>query len=61
MGHHNFRAPGSGFDSNALFFFAGIQIFFMGLLGEYILAIYGQVRKKPLVIERERINFNSKE
>src|SRR5207249_994622 len=45
----------------ALFFFAGIQIFFMGLLGEYILAIYGQVRKKPLVIERERINFNSKE
>ena len=45
----------------ALFFFAGIQIFFMGLLGEYILAIYGQVRKKPLVIERERINFPQKE
>ena len=45
----------------ALFFFAGIQIFFMGLLGEYILAIYGQVRKKPLVIERERINFPAKE
>jgi len=41
----------------ALFFFAGVQIFFMGLLGEYILAIYGQVRKKPMVIERERINF----
>ena len=45
----------------ALFFFAGIQIFFMGLLGEYILAIYGQVRKKPLVIERERINFTAPE
>jgi glycosyltransferase involved in cell wall biosynthesis len=45
----------------ALFFFAGIQIFFMGLLGEYILAIYGQVRKKPLVIERERINFTETE
>jgi hypothetical protein len=45
----------------ALFFFAGIQIFFMGLLGEYILAIYGQVRKKPLVIERERINFPAQE
>ena len=41
----------------SLFFFAGIQIFFMGLLGEYIIAIYGQVRKKPMVIERERINF----
>jgi glycosyltransferase involved in cell wall biosynthesis len=41
----------------ALFFFGGVQLFFMGLLGEYILAIYGQVRRKPLVIERERINF----
>jgi polyisoprenyl-phosphate glycosyltransferase len=41
----------------ALFFFGGVQMFFLGLLGEYILAIYGQVRKKPLVIERERINF----
>jgi glycosyltransferase involved in cell wall biosynthesis len=50
-------APGIPTLIVALFFFAGIQIFFMGLLGEYILAIYGQVRKKPMVIERERINF----
>jgi glycosyltransferase involved in cell wall biosynthesis len=41
----------------ALFFFGGVQLFFLGLLGEYILAIYGQVRRKPLVVERERINF----
>jgi polyisoprenyl-phosphate glycosyltransferase len=41
----------------ALFFFSGVQLFFLGLVGEYILAIYGQVRQKPLVIERERINF----
>ena len=41
----------------ALFFFGGVQLFFIGILGEYILAIYNQVRKKPLVIERERINF----
>ena len=41
----------------ALFFFGGAQLFFMGVLGEYILAIYNQVRKKPLVVERERINF----
>lgn len=41
----------------ALFFFGGVQLFFLGVLGEYILAIYNQVRKKPLVIERERINF----
>ena len=28
----------------ALFFFGGVQLFFMGLIGEYVLAIYGQVR-----------------
>lgn len=43
----------------ALFFFSGIQLLFAGILGEYILAIYNQVRRKPLVIERERINFDS--
>lgn len=41
----------------ALFFFGGVQLFFMGLLGEYILAIYSQVRSKPVVFERERLNF----
>lgn len=41
----------------AIFFFAGVQLFFLGLIGEYILAIYNQVRRKPLIIERERINF----
>jgi glycosyltransferase involved in cell wall biosynthesis len=42
----------------ALFFFGGVQLFFIGILGEYILAIYNQVRRKPLVIERERVNFD---
>lgn len=42
----------------ALFFFGGVQLFFVGILGEYILAIYNQVRRKPLVVERERVNFN---
>lgn len=41
----------------AIFFFSGIQLFFLGVLGEYISAIHFQVRKRPLVIERERINF----
>ena len=41
-----------------LFFFASIQLFFIGVIGEYIGAIYTQVRKRPLVIERERINFD---
>ncbi len=42
----------------ALFFFAGVQLFFLGLLGEYVLAIHSQIRGKPLVFERRRINFN---
>ena len=39
------------------FLFGSIQLFFMGLIGEYIGAIHTQVQKRPLVIEKERINF----
>jgi hypothetical protein len=41
----------------ALFFFGGVQLFFLGLIGEYVLATFGQVRNKPVVFESERINF----
>ncbi len=41
----------------AVFFFAGVQLMFLGFLGEYIGAIHSQVRRRPLVIERETINF----
>jgi glycosyltransferase involved in cell wall biosynthesis len=40
-----------------LFFFSSIQLFFIGLLGEYISAIHTQTLKRPLVIEKERINM----
>ncbi len=40
-----------------VFFFASVQLFFIGIIGEYIGAIHTQVRKRPLVIEKERINF----
>ena len=40
-----------------LFFFSAIQLIFIGILGEYIGAIYTQVKNRPLVIEEERINF----
>jgi polyisoprenyl-phosphate glycosyltransferase len=43
----------------AVFFFGGVQLLFLGLIGEYILAIFNQVRRKPIVFERERINFDS--
>ena len=41
-----------------VFFFASVQLFFIGIIGEYIGAIHTQVRKRPLVIEKERINFD---
>jgi polyisoprenyl-phosphate glycosyltransferase len=42
-----------------MFFFASVQMFFIGLLGEYIGAIYTRVRRLPLVVEMERINFGA--
>jgi glycosyltransferase involved in cell wall biosynthesis len=41
-----------------MFFFGAMQLFFLGLLGEYIGAIQTQVRDLPLVVEAERINFH---
>lgn len=41
-----------------LFCVASVQLLFLGILGEYVLAIYTQVRSRPLVIEAERINFS---
>jgi FkbM family methyltransferase len=38
-------------------FFSGAFLFVLGFIGEYIVAIHSQVRKRPLVIERERVNF----
>ncbi len=40
-----------------LFLFSSIQLFFIGIVGEYIGAIHTQVLHRPLVVEKERINF----
>jgi len=40
-----------------IFFFGAVQIFSIGILGEYILSIHARTRNLPLVIEKERINF----
>jgi glycosyltransferase involved in cell wall biosynthesis len=40
---------------------ASVQLFFLGILGEYIGSIYTQVRNRPLVVEQERINFTDDE
>lgn len=42
-----------------LFFFSSVQLFFIGLLGEYILSIQTRIINRPLVIEKERINFDN--
>lgn len=44
-----------------LFFFSSVQLIFIGIIGEYVGNIYTQVLKRPLVIEKERINFEIKE
>ncbi len=41
----------------SLFFLSGIQLAFIGILGEYVTSIHSQVRRGPMVVERERINF----
>ena len=44
-----------------VFFFGSLQLFFIGFIGEYIMAINTRLRlmNRPLVIEEERINFNN--
>ena len=41
------------------FFIASLQIFLLGFIGEYVMSILTQTRKMPLVIEKERINFDN--
>lgn len=40
-----------------VFVLGSVQIFFIGLLGEYIMSINSRVMKRPLVVEERRINF----
>ncbi len=40
-----------------IFFLGALQIFFIGIVGEYIMAINNRVMHRPLVIEEKRINF----
>lgn len=42
-----------------VFVLGGLQIFFIGLVGEYVLTINTRVMKRPLVVEERRINFSN--
>jgi len=41
-----------------IFFFAAVQLFFIGIVGEYIGAIHTQILRRPPVVEKERINWD---
>ncbi len=41
----------------AVFVFGGLNLFFLGLVAEYVLAIYSQVRKPPKMYHSEKLNF----
>lgn len=40
-----------------MFFLGGVQLFFIGIIGEYLSSAIKRVTKRPFVIEKERINF----
>lgn len=44
-----------------VFFLGGVQMFFIGLLGEYIMNINTRIMHRPLVVEEERLNFGNDE
>ena len=58
---------GSGFSSEiaplllGVFFIGGLQLFFMGVLGEYIMNINTRVIHRPIVVEEKRLNFEEKD
>lgn len=45
----------------AVFFLGSVQIFIIGMIGEYVGVILDKVTKRPLVLERECLNFEDDE
>ncbi len=43
------------------FTFLSVQLFFIGFIGEYVGAIHTQVLKRPVVVEKERVNFEEED
>ena len=42
-----------------VFFMGGLQLFFIGLLGEYIMNMNARIMNRPLVVEEKRMNFDA--
>ena len=47
--------------TTGVFFLGGVQLFFLGMIGEYILSINTTVARMPVVVEEKRINFETDE
>ncbi len=45
-------------DRIGVFFIASLQLVFLGIMGEYIGAIYTQLQRHPYAVELERLNFD---
>ena len=41
----------------AIFFMGGVQLVFLGFLGEYVMSMNTRIMNRPLVVEEKRINF----
>jgi glycosyltransferase involved in cell wall biosynthesis len=41
-----------------MFLLGSLQLLFMGIIGEYVGNIHTQVHNRPLVVERQRLNFD---
>ncbi|MGH7655307.1 MAG: glycosyltransferase family 2 protein [Gemmatimonadaceae bacterium] len=46
---------------SGFFLLSAVQLIFIGIVGEYVGAIFAQVKSRPLVFERERLNFDRDE
>ncbi|MDR2866989.1 MAG: glycosyltransferase family 2 protein [Methanomassiliicoccaceae archaeon] len=55
---HSFELMGLAFNM-AIFIAVSLQMLFIGLVGEHVLNVSSRMKKRPLVIEAERINFSS--
>ena len=55
--HWNTFAAGYAPMIIAVFFVGGVQLTFLGFLGEYIMAMNARIMDSPLVVEEKRLNF----